>query len=197
MQNIVVAFPILGILGATYGRTLPLLGPSLPAPSHLSQDAMFQAAVSEIGSGLDSRSLHASYKETTFSVGLFSTFQDNLVWQHHYTSPQIAKSPHGSRRADADSIYRIGSTSKLYLVYLLLAELGDEVFSHPVTRYVPELEDLDESIFDYPTPQWRDILVGDIAGQMAGLGRDCSRQLFPSVELILTRPRCRYGHCST
>lgn len=39
---------------------------------------------------------------------------------------------------DSNTIYRIGSVSKLLIVYTDLAAVGDVSFNEPVTKYIPE-----------------------------------------------------------
>lgn len=78
-----------------------------------------------------------------------------------------------------DTLYRIGSVSKLLSVYAILVKAGMEIFDHPVTRYLPELagnagSDPLERI------SWEEVTVGALASQLAGTGgmRECCLLLF-------------------
>jgi hypothetical protein len=62
-----------------------------------------------------------------------------LVHERHYTDPSVALGDVGTKKADADSVYRIGSISQLLTVYLFLIRVGDQRFNDPITKYIPEL----------------------------------------------------------
>ena len=84
----------------------------------------------------------------------------------------MANSTSGVHVVDENSIYRIGSISKMFTVYTFLLELGDGYWNQPVTKYVPELAAAakDDVITQV---QWEDVTLGDLAGQMAGIDREC------------------------
>ena len=66
-----------------------------------------------------------------------------------------------------DTIYRIGSVSKLYTVYAILANAGMGVLDHPVTRYLPELAGNSGSD-PLQRISWEDVTVGALASQLGG-----------------------------
>ncbi|PLB39806.1 serine hydrolase domain-containing protein, partial [Aspergillus candidus] len=86
----------------------------------------------------------------------------------------------GVRHVDKDTVFRIGSGSKLWTVLLLLKEMGDRVFSHPVGAYVPELLEAAEKFRHNKTAandqanlmRWDEVTVGELASHMAGVTRD-------------------------
>ena len=67
---------------------------------------------------------------------------------------------------DDESIYRIGSVSKLYTAYAILAASGIKVMDRPVTDYVPEL--LGGS--DSNTIDWKEVTIGALMSQQGGIG---------------------------
>ena len=97
-----------------------------------------------------------------------------LFYQYHHIGPLVANSSYGVNKVDADSIYRIGSISKLLTIYLFLLSEGDVRWSDPVTKHLPQLLQYKTESWNDVTPDWESITVGDLAGQMAGLARDCT-----------------------
>ena len=80
-----------------------------------------------------------------------------------------------------DTVFRVGSVSKLFTVTLLLIEEGLWAFSEPIAKYVPELREAAEKLqwdprnrrdtIDYV--DWGAITIGELASHMAGIPRDC------------------------
>jgi CubicO group peptidase (beta-lactamase class C family) len=167
------AFGLLLWVGvSTAQRACDLVGQTYPPPRGLSEESLFQSAAQSVSDVLDQRVNAGTYKKWSFSVGVFSTFEDDLIYQYHHTSPRIQNSTHGTRKIDADSIYRLGSISKMLTVYLWLINDGDRKFNDPITDYLPALAEY-AAESSTPTAVWEDVTVGDLAGQMAGLVRDC------------------------
>ena len=78
---------------------------------------------------------------------------------------------------DENSIYRIGNISKAFTVYTFLLELGDRYWNDAVSSHVPELAAA--STGNVVTQvQWDQVTLGDLAGQMAGIDRDCELSRF-------------------
>ncbi|KAJ7806909.1 putative beta-lactamase, partial [Mycena leptocephala] len=108
---------------------------------------------------------------TSFSVGIFSIASSDLLFQYHHSAPSLVNSTTGVTAVDADTIYRIGSVSKLLTVFTYLIELGDASWSDPVTKYIPELQTASGSD-PVSSAAWADITVGALAAQLSGIGRD-------------------------
>ena len=69
---------------------------------------------------------------------------------------------------DENSIFRIGSLSKLFTVYTFLIERGMRDWREPITKYVVELANAANN-----TTDWRDITIEDLASHMAGIRLSC------------------------
>lgn len=91
------------------------------------------------------------------------------IYSYHHAAPAL----NGSLTAGVlndKTIYRIGSVSKLFTVYAILAKAGGlHVFEEPVTKYVP---DLAGNVGAGRTEKivWEDVSVGALASQMGGTG---------------------------
>lgn len=151
--------------------------PDFPAPKGLASSATIQKALSEfkfaIEDGLTSGNF--SSNSTSFSVELFSTHSQTSLFQYHHTAPNLAVS-NGTKLVDSNSIYRVGSLSKLLSVYTFIIKAGDKHFHESVTKYIPELAAASrEYSVDNAANNvdWESVTVGDLASQMSGIGREC------------------------
>lgn len=183
---------ILGIIHASSAklRACPLLGQQYPPPVQLSQEPKFQAVTKAFEAQLDTSLDKFPFKQTTFSIGMFSASEDN-VWQYHHAGASLSRQINSScaPTVDGNSIYRIASISKLFTVYLWLITEGDGLFSHSIADYIPELLDV-QADWNSLTPSWNNITIGDLAGQMGGLARDCGflhRRKSQSKLIVLDR----------
>ena len=69
-----------------------------------------------------------------FSISLFSVDEDELLFQYHHSPAVVSGNSIGVQTVDADSIYRIGSCSKVFSVWTFLIEAGDSYFNDPIIR---------------------------------------------------------------
>ncbi len=161
----------------------PVLGPSFPKPSTLSGDEAFQAGVKAFNAAMDQSLSDGStllgtsipFNTTTFSVGMFSTFEEGLLHEYHYTAPDVAHSSQGLHQVDSNSVYRLASITKLLTAYVFLIREGFARFEDPVTRYIPELKADANNLISANgiLPEWDDIHLGDLICHIAGIAEDC------------------------
>lgn len=158
----------------------PILGPPFPKPRHLASSKTFKDSLAAFDRAVDQGLRNGStekfgnvpFKDSTFSVGVFGIYDEGLLHEYHYTAPEVSNSTSGVKEADADSIYRIGSISKLLTVYIFLIREGFTRFEDPVTKYIPELELPNLSSPYGRLGNWSEVTVGDIASQLSGAARD-------------------------
>jgi CubicO group peptidase (beta-lactamase class C family) len=92
----------------------------------------------------------------------------------------LANPTAGVGTVESNTIYRIGSISKLFTVYMYLITASDASFNDPITKYVPELAQYAQSqagvleTDDIDTVIWNNITIGALASHPAGIGRDAS-----------------------
>ncbi|KAL1987291.1 hypothetical protein VTN96DRAFT_4319 [Rasamsonia emersonii] len=138
----------------------PPLGPVLPAPAQPLQNEAVQTAVAAISAAF--HNLTAGLNDTAISVGVASIHEDAPLLDLHWTPPQ--RSPNGTGNVDRNTVYRVGSISKVYTV-LALQLLADRVqWTAPVTTYVPQLRQLSGSQVD-----WDEVTVEALASHLAGV----------------------------
>lgn len=122
-------------------------GPAFPAPTTFATSKKFQDTIESFNKALDAALKHGlpgnqlgsgyALNTTSFSVAMFSTSSSGLLYERHYTDPVVRNSTAGTRRVDGNSIFRIGSVSKLLTVYLLLILDGERILGNTVTDYSP------------------------------------------------------------
>jgi CubicO group peptidase (beta-lactamase class C family) len=177
------------LLGALLSPTVlaatncPLLGPDFPAPKNLSSSQTFQASLSNLTQVI-SQSIASGNTiygpldavNTSFSIEMFSIHEEAPLFSRQFTAPSLATVQYGVKNVTADTTFRIGSCSKLFSVYTFLIQAGDQKWNDPVTNYVPELQAAAETLNATQNPidhvSWADVTLGELASQLAGIGRD-------------------------
>lgn len=154
------------------GADCPLFGPEFPAPRNLSKSPAISTAITFFNSLLNTTA-GATSNSSAYSASFFSLYDSNPLFQVHYTPP----APVGVARVDSNSIYRIGSVTKVLTVWTFLIEAGDAYFGDSITKYVPELKNTSKlaagTVYDdIDNVRWEDVTLGDLAGQTAGIARD-------------------------
>jgi CubicO group peptidase (beta-lactamase class C family) len=169
------------------GTQCDLAGPGFPAPSGLSSSETLVEAIAAFENLLDD-GLRAN--DTAWTVALFSSKEKKTLYEQYYT-PSIDV---GVAAVSEHSIFRIASISKVFSVWSFLIEVGDERFSDPITKYVPELLELGNSTSsnncssrvvydDIDHVKWEEITLGQLASHAAGIPRD--RKLDPKMLLTI------------
>lgn len=160
---------------ATAVQLCPPLGPVLPPATDLSKSAALKAAFANITASLSASfaSGESPYdpvtNDTSFGFQIFSS-QEKL-WEHYIEGSGMNREV-GVEKIDGETVWRIGSVSKLVTVYLFLAEVGDGHWDDPITQYVPELKNWPGATGELSRPKWEEITLGALAGQISGISRD-------------------------
>ncbi|KAI5455602.1 beta-lactamase/transpeptidase-like protein [Mariannaea sp. PMI_226] len=148
----------------------PLFGPSFPSGVDVRYSDAFQKAISAFPKALAEEFSVGSLNKSTsiFAIDVFSTVSNSSVFQHYYVGNDGKDSVIGGKLGDK-TISRIGSVSKVWTVYAILATAGMKVFNDPVTKYLPELAG-NASTNPIERVNWTDVTVGALASQQGGSG---------------------------
>src|SRR3569623_168187 len=124
----------------------PFYGPEYPAPTNLPANEHFVAAANNITNTLDTvLPTDANINSTSFAIQIFST-EDSArhpLFTYYYTSPATRNASVGVTSITGDTVFRIGSVSKIWTLYLwLLKAGGDKLFNEPIINYIPELREV-------------------------------------------------------
>lgn len=114
--------------GATAAyKPCPLLGPVFPAPTNLADSSLLQGALSALKDTLDNATSTGitqfgpwAANNNSFSIGIFDTSSPNQLFSYQWSSEVLQQSEEGVTKVTEDSVYRIGSLSKLITAYLVL-----------------------------------------------------------------------------
>ena len=160
-----------------YNTPCPLLGPVWPALSSYADDGGVRHALKTFNQTLQRMLAAGDFgNATSFSLDFWSG--PNTLLEYHHSASQLSKPSAGVSTVNSDTIYRIGSISKLLTVYTYLVNVGFKGWQDLITAYVPELATYaaTHSQPDTVIPSWSfdDITVGAIASQLAGIPREFS-----------------------
>ena len=166
------------VAGAAASIACPPLGPVLPAPTNPSVHPTVQDGVVNVTSAFNE--ITTKLNTTGISIALKSIHEDSPILELHYTPKYL--NPNGTSKIDSQSVYRLGSITKIFAVLSVL-KLRDVRWDDPVTKYVPELRVMKpetSEVNDITAVQWDQVTVGALASHMSGIGTDC--KFFPSVQ---------------
>lgn len=166
---------LLSLALSSLGQSLPteecpILGPVLPSGFDLSSSKAFKDAKAAFPKAIEAlfEAGVLNDTQTAFAIDVFSTATNESLYSYYHTGKEL-KSTLTTGELDDGTIFRIGSVSKIYTVYSILAHAGLEIFNHPVTFYVPEL--LGNAGSDPLSKiKWEDVTVGALAAQQGGTG---------------------------
>ncbi|KAI8939052.1 hypothetical protein NX059_004890 [Plenodomus lindquistii] len=159
----------------------PLLGPEFPPPQRLAEHPIWRNALANITAILDfmdSNNIPGA-GNFSYSMQVFSTNPGKpILWERHQTAKNLPTDNVGVTKVDGDTVYRLGSVSKVLAVLAFLAEVGDRYWNVPVTEVIPELakysgQSLLPSFDRLRKTAWDDVTIGSLAAQVSGLQRDC------------------------
>lgn len=157
-----------------------ILGPIFPPPTNLASSARLQDAFTNLTEAITEglatgNSLHGPViNSTAYAIQLFSVNDAKKPLYEIYYAGELLVNSSGAEVPAGDSVFRIGSVSKLLEVYTMLAEIGDKYWDQPVTKYIPELRShvnkSESDPIDYVA--WDQITLGALGGQVTGITRD-------------------------
>ena len=160
-----------------------LLGPLFPAPRYLNTNFGFLATGSQLSLALrnsltQGESPFGSFTSnvSSVSISMTSTAEGSPIFAFNFTGSNLDVSAGGVESVSVDTIFRIGSISKLFSVYAFLLHNGLELWQRPITDYVRELARLSQdscTASDLDSVRWEEVTLGSLASHMSGIGRDC------------------------
>ncbi|ERT00372.1 hypothetical protein HMPREF1624_03743 [Sporothrix schenckii ATCC 58251] len=174
----------------------PLLNVDQPAPSQL--ETVGSSYVKDAINSTELQFLAASngllpygqYESNTtaFSAQVYSVASGEPLFTFSYNPPGlVAAHTVGVTDIATDTVFRLGSVSKLWTIYVFLIAAGDRSWSDPITDYVPELAALVAADGDTTDSldhvDWSSVTVGSLASQLGGIARDAAYS--PQLQALL------------
>jgi hypothetical protein len=178
------AWPIFTVAAAAtdiYAQPCPLYGHNYPAPTSLATSKHVEAAVrpalEQLSTAKNEITVYGPLDTATtaFSLGFYSLDDEDSLFSQHYTPAQLrSQRTSGVDQVDLDTVYRLGSVSKPWIVYLFLLAAGYGSWNDPITTFIPKLQEAAKSQELEPTSNvdWEPITVGALASHLPGIGRE-------------------------
>ncbi|KAI1175651.1 beta-lactamase/transpeptidase-like protein [Nemania sp. FL0916] len=160
----------------------PLYGLGYPKPKDLSIEVGIgntKAALDSVFGQYIDNANNTGSDRFSYSVNVFTANEDTPLWTHYWTAKNLESlNTTGVRTIDGDTVFRIGSLTKIFTMLTFLAEVGDASWNEPIAKYIPEvaalMEDGADTSHSLTTPDWGAITIGSLASQISGLMRDYS-----------------------
>ncbi|KAK5635362.1 hypothetical protein RRF57_011074 [Xylaria bambusicola] len=154
----------------------PPLGPVMPAPVSPSGHDLVQDAIRLVTDKF--QNLTAGFNTTGISVAVKSIYEANPMLELHHTPPVADNT--STTTVDSETIYRIGSLSKIFAVLSVLTQ-GQMKLEDPITKYVPELLQLRKEAVpvanNITAVHWDQVTVSSLTSHMSGIGADLINDL--------------------
>ncbi|KAI1473632.1 beta-lactamase/transpeptidase-like protein [Daldinia eschscholtzii] len=153
----------------------PPLGPVLPSPENPTTHKSVQLSIESITDTF--QNITAGLDSTGISIAVKSIHETNPLLELHHT-PEILN-PNGTTTIDSQTIYRLGSISKIFSVLSLLQQSHIKL-DDPITQYVPELRELKgetDEVNDITTVRWSEVTLGALTSHMSGIATDLTIDL--------------------
>ncbi len=175
---------LLPLISSSMATHQVLLGPAFATPSNLAESDVIQSTARLLSTALEEtvtqgKNAFGNFtgNSTSLSLTVVSAENSTPLLDFNFASPFLNTTAGSVSHVDADSIYRIGSISKLFTVYSLLLNNGSEYWNRPVTDFIPELRDAAaQSAHNFSATdqvQWNQVSIGALASQLSGVGREC------------------------
>ncbi|KAK8031994.1 beta-lactamase/transpeptidase-like protein [Apiospora arundinis] len=157
----------------------PFPGPAFPKPTKLASSEAFKSVLANLTETFKGRDQDPTNNPngTSWSVQVFSVSDDasSPLWEYHHSAPSLATANTGGvKEVNGDTIYRLGSLTKIFTILTFLIEAGDGYWNTPITKFVPELALLADKYQYDPVMNvdWAGITLGELASHTAGIVRD-------------------------
>ena len=148
----------------------PPLGPVLPVSKSPSSN---EAVASNLEIAKDwFANLTAGFERTAVSLTVKSIHEDSPLLDLHHTPSRADE--RSVSEVNAQTVYRVASISKVFSPLAALQIAGINM-DDPVTKYVPELRDLQnqqDEVNELTTIAWDDITVESLANHLSGFGSE-------------------------
>ncbi|KAI2793509.1 hypothetical protein POX_a00089 [Penicillium oxalicum] len=151
-------------------KDTPLLGPSFLTNFDLSNSSALNKAKKDLSCQIERLFSNGELNRTdvAFHIDVFSAATNKSIYSYSHVG-KFSEKALTAGVFDDQTISRIGSVSKLFTAYAIIAKGGIEVLAQPVVKYLPELAG-NTSVNPLERIDWENISVGTVLAQQAGTG---------------------------
>ncbi|KAI0483464.1 beta-lactamase/transpeptidase-like protein [Xylaria cf. heliscus] len=162
--------------GSQAKKNCPIYGLGYPKPDNLFGYEGIRGAASALdsvfGQYIDNANNTGSDK-FSYSVEVFAASEQTPLWSHYWTAKNLeTMNTTGVRKVDGNTVYRIGSLTKIFTMLTFLAEVGDASWNEPIAKFIPEIAamvvDGRDTSHSLTSPDWGSITIGALASQISG-----------------------------
>jgi len=170
LHALVLGSAMITLGGASATGHCPPFGPVFPASTSPSKSPDVQNAIVSIVEDFDN--MTSEFEFSAVSIGVRSIHENLPLILKQYTPPVL--SPGATTKVDPDTVFRIGSSTKLFTMLAILKLPGISL-DDPILKYLPELSSMARSVGapGFLAPAWDDITLGSLASHLSGIGVDC------------------------
>ncbi|KAI0532653.1 beta-lactamase/transpeptidase-like protein [Xylaria digitata] len=180
--RILAQLVIIQAIGSHAKQNCPLYGLGYPKPNNLLNHQGIRNAANALDSVLGQYIDNANNTGSdrfSYSVEVFTANEQAPLWSHYWTAKNLAAmNTTGVKEIDGNTVYRIGSLTKVFTMLTFLAEVGDSSWNEPISKYIPEIAAMvvpgRDNSHSLTSPDWGSITIGALASQISGLMRDYS-----------------------
>ncbi|KAI2470189.1 beta-lactamase/transpeptidase-like protein [Annulohypoxylon bovei var. microspora] len=175
LTKVFVALAAGNVALAALNGHCPPLGPVLPAPTNPAAHEPVQLAIRNVADAF--QNITAELNTTGISIAVKSIHEASPLLELHHTPALL--NPNGTSVIDSQTVYRLGSISKIFAVLSILQQ-NQVKMDDLITKYVPELLELKgetDEISDITTVRWNEVTLGALASHMSGIGTDLVNDL--------------------
>ncbi|KAI1370627.1 beta-lactamase/transpeptidase-like protein [Hypoxylon crocopeplum] len=170
LTNVLAALAAGNVALAALDGHCPPLGPVIPAPINPSAHESVRQAIANVTDVF--QNLTAEFDSTGISIAVKSIHEADPLLELHHTP--VTLNPNGTTTIDSQTVYRLGSISKIFAVLALLQQSQVKMDDN-VVDYVPELLQLKgetDEVNDITAVRWNEVTLGSLASHMSGIGAD-------------------------
>jgi hypothetical protein len=109
----------------------------------------------------------AMLNTSALSIGVKSLHESKQLFSYHFTPPMVRE--YGTDKIDADTIYRVGSLSKMMPALAALQSSKIDM-DESILKYIPELKNATGE--GLGATKWEEISIRSLANHLAGLATD-------------------------
>ncbi|KAI9150104.1 Beta-lactamase-like protein [Paramyrothecium foliicola] len=176
ISTLLAAFAASSLLISADAKICPPLGAVLPPPKSPSKSEDVQKASKMLVAGLDA--IADKLNTSGISIAVKSLHEDELLFNYHHTPSAL--SGIGTNKIDEDTIYRVGSISKMFPTLLALQNPKIKM-DDSILKYLPQLHNSTKNDL-LASMIWEDVTIESLTDHLSGLATDLATDLaaFPS-----------------
>ncbi|KAI5804381.1 beta-lactamase/transpeptidase-like protein [Geopyxis carbonaria] len=161
-------------------------GPVFPIPEMKANNAAIKAMGKNLTATLQGAIADNIWAANVTSLSVQLTSKTENLWSFHYTPEIMGNYTDGKpRKVDSDTVFRIGSVTKVFTVLAALVQKKGVCLDDPITKWIPELGQGENK----GGIMWEEITLRQLGSQMSGLPRSFAYGDLVTADDPMSMPR--------